>query len=115
MARLTKKQKDFLILLEKSASNVSAACKKMGISRQTHYEWLDKSDTYKKEVENLQDSLIDFAETKLMEKIKEGDTTANIFFLKTKAKHRGYSERTEIEHSGGVNFKPKNLNEFYNE
>ncbi len=43
---------------------------------------------------------IDAAESQLMKKIKEGNLTAIIFFLKTQAKHRGYVEKQET--SGDV-------------
>jgi len=33
------------------------------------------------------------AESQLMKKIKQGNLTAIIFFLKTQAKHRGYVEK----------------------
>jgi len=99
---LTDKQNLMLEMLEKSAGNVSVACKKVGISRQTHYQWSDDSDTYKSKVEDIQEGLIDFAETKLMEQIKEGNTTASIFFLKTKGKGRGYVEKVEQAISGSL-------------
>ena len=44
----------------------------------------------------------DLTEMKLMENIKNGDTTSIIFRLKTKAKNRGYIERQEHEHSGQI-------------
>ncbi len=40
---------------------------------------------------------LDFVESALMAKIEEGNLRAIIFFLKTKAKSRGYSEKTEID------------------
>lgn len=38
----------------------------------------------------------DFVESKLMQKISEGDTACIIFYLKTQARGRGYNERLEI-------------------
>ena len=69
----------------------------VNISRQTHYQWL-KTDPkeYKEEVEAITESAIDYVESKLYERIKANDTTSIIFFLKTKAKSRGYQERTEL-------------------
>jgi hypothetical protein len=46
--------------------------------------------------------LLDLAESKLAENIKDNDNTAIIFYLKTKGKKRGYIERNEVEHSGEI-------------
>ncbi len=83
--------------LEKSLGIVTTACKSVGISRETHYRWLREDDDYKKEVEALADVAIDFAESQLHKQIKEGNSTATIFYLKTKGKKRGYIERQEIQ------------------
>jgi len=83
--------------LEKSLGIVTTACKSVGISRETHYRWLREDNNYKKEVEALADVAIDFAESQLHKQIKEGNSTATIFYLKTKGKKRGYIERQEIQ------------------
>lgn len=105
--------------LTKSLGVVSTACESCDISRQTHYRWLTEDSEYKQQVEDISEAAIDFVESKLYEKINgvamvkhvDGNDvyyelapsdTAIIFYLKTKAKKRGYIERTEIEQSGGI-------------
>ena len=104
----TKKNKDlFLKALEKNAGNVSESCKKINIGRDTFYKWYKKDNKFKKQVEEIRESLIDLTESKLMEQIKDGNITAIIFYLKTKGKSRGYVEKQEIEHSGNLDQKIK--------
>ena len=48
---------------------------------------------------------IDFVESKMFKKIDKGDKGSEslmIFYLKTKAKHRGYIERQEVDMSAEV-------------
>ena len=52
--------------------------------------------SYKEEVDCITESAIDYVESKLYERIKANDTASIIFFLKTRAKSRGYQERTEL-------------------
>ena len=68
-----------------------------GISRQTYYNWMRDDLEFKQSVEDVIEESIDFVESSLMERIKEGDTTATIFYLKTKGKSRGYVEKTQNE------------------
>ena len=82
--------------LEKSLGIVTSACKSVGINRSTHYDWLKSDEDYKEEVESIEDIAIDFAESQLHKQIKDGNPTSTIFYLKTKAKKRGYIERQEI-------------------
>lgn len=108
-------KKRMIEALTKSLGVVKTACEALPISRQTHYRWLEEDPEYKQAVEDISEEAIDFAESKLFEKI-EGITVANgtdeqgkpkvytvppsdtaiIFYLKTKGKKRGYVERTEF-------------------
>lgn len=99
LTELTPK-KTMLEALERSLGIVSTACEKAGVSRQTHYNWLKDDPEYKAAVDQIQESVIDFAESHLYKLIKEGNPAANIFYLKTKGKSRGYIERQEVEVSG---------------
>ena len=90
-------KKAMIEALEKSLGIVTTACLSVGINRKTHYDWLKNDEEYKSQVLAIEDMTIDFAESHLHKKIKGGDTTATIFYLKTKGKKRGYIERTEVQ------------------
>ena len=101
-------KKSFLALLEKNMGNVTEAAKKAKISRWTHYNWYKEDKEYKKNVDEIQESLIDRVESQLYSLIDKGNVTAVIFFLKTKGKSRGYEEKTVIEHK-----ETKNIPEYF--
>ena len=103
--RLNKK-KMFLEVFKDNAGNISQTCEAVGINRRTFYHWIDKDEKFREVVKEVEEGLIDFVESKLMMNIKEGKETSMIFFLKTKGKHRGYVEKTEVEHSGGLEVPP---------
>lgn len=93
--RITAKQKAFLEIFKKVSGNVSIACEKVAVSRGTYYNWIKANPRFKDAVDEINEGLIDFSESKLHLKINEGDTTAIIFHLKTKGRNRGYVERVE--------------------
>ena len=92
---------------------VTSACKLVGISRQTHYRWLREDENYKAWIEQIPDITLDFAETALLKQIKEGNTTAIIFYLKTKGKQRGYIERQEIDTKSIITSSNITVDDFY--
>jgi hypothetical protein len=93
-------KKAMLEALEKNLGIVTGACMQVGIARSTHYLWMGNDAEYKTAVEEIENLTLDFAESRLHNKIRDGDTTATIFFLKTKGKKRGYIERVEQEVTG---------------
>tara|TARA_R110002096_G_scaffold54185_1_gene140011 strand:+ start:160 stop:498 length:339 start_codon:yes stop_codon:yes gene_type:complete len=90
-----KDKEKFLELLSKNAGNVSRACTAMSCSRRAYYDWYENDKAFKFVVDEIQESLIDNAESQLQTLIGDGNTAAILFFLKTKAKARGYIERQE--------------------
>lgn len=94
--------------LEASMGIVTTACKTAGISRSVFYQWLENDPEFKKAVEDVDNVCLDFAESSLMQQIKDHNTTATIFYLKTKGRHRGYVERVEVSSDGFVLIKRKN-------
>lgn len=96
----TKVQKAaMLAALRKTLGVVSAACRQVNISRETHYDWMANDTKYAGAVNSISEEAIDFAEGKLLQRIDAGDTVATIFFLKTKGKARGYVEKTEVDNT----------------
>ena len=115
----TDKKKEFMLqCLKQSMGIVSHACEKADTARATHYEWYNNDQDYAAQVDAIQESCIDFAESKLMElingakhevatakgevlEIQDGpNPTACIFYLKTKGKKRGYVEKSELDVQG---------------
>jgi hypothetical protein len=92
---LDSEKKAILNALEESCGVVSTACKSIGMPRSTFYNWLNTDSDFKAAVEELQEYALDVAESELHKLIKKGDTTAIIFYLKTKGKRRGYVEKVE--------------------
>jgi hypothetical protein len=93
------KKKNLLIALEKSLGVVTAACIATKISRITFYTYYNTDELFRQKVDEIVNIAIDFVESKLFENIKNGNVAAQIFYLKTKAKNRGYIERQEVSHN----------------
>ena len=87
--------------LEKSLGVVTTACKQTGVNRSTFYDWYNKDEEFRKAVDDIGNVALDFAESQLHKQIKDGNSTATIFYLKTKGKKRGYVERQEITGADG--------------
>lgn len=112
------RKRQMLNALKAQLGIVSSAAVQTGINRDTHYYWMKHDPDYAKAVKMLGEQAIDFAESKLFELIKgvsirvpnkdpngpptivytrEPNVAACIFYLKTKAKHRGYVERLQLD------------------
>ena len=98
-------KKALLESLEKSLGVVTTACKQVGIDRTTFYRYYKEDKEFKKQVDDLSNVAKDFVESQLFKQIQDGVPTSTIFYLKTKAKDRGYIERREYDLSGSVKSK----------
>lgn len=112
-------KKAVLEALEARYGIITNACHDAGIARSTFYEWQANDPEFKAAVDEIQESASDFVESKLFEKINgvqigemddEGELkvydvppsdTAITFYLRTKARKRGYAERTELTGADG--------------
>jgi predicted transcriptional regulator len=100
------KKESILKALEKNLGVVTLSCRKANIPRSTFYKWLNEDEEFAKQVKDIANVALDFAESELFKQIQNGIPTSTIFYLKTKGKHRGYIERQEIT---GVEGMPTNI------
>jgi len=99
MNKTEQHKKAVIEALESSLGIVTTACKKVGVGRTTFYGWLKDDEDFAKQVKDIENVALDFAETQLHQQIKDNVPTSTIFYLKTKGKKRGYIERMETENT----------------
>ena len=93
-------KKRLLIALEKHLGIVTEACREVNVSRTIYYHYMKTDEDFKATVEEINDMTIDFAEGALFKKIKEGSERSILFYLRYRARKRGYTDSVDIT-SGG--------------
>ena len=88
--------------LQETKGLLTMAAERSGIGYRTVCRYVAEYPSVKEAAYDAKESMLDLAEDKLYSKIRDGDNTAIIFYLKTQGKARGYIEKQEIEHSGGI-------------
>ena len=86
--------------LERSLGIVTPACKEVGVARNTFYDYYKNDPEFKAAVDDIQEIALDFAENQLMRKIKEGSERSILFYMRYKARKRGYTDSIDVT-SGG--------------
>jgi len=81
-----------LVLL---AALLMAACKRAEVPRRTFYNWYENDAEFRAAVDEIAETQTDYVEGQLLQLIKAGDTTATIFYLRTRGKSRGWTDKTE--------------------
>jgi hypothetical protein len=94
---------------------ISQAAVNLGCEQVTIRNYIKRHPELNDVLKEQRESLLDFAESKLIQLIKEGDKTAIIFFLKTQGRARGYYEKVEQNTTFNLDkFEiPKDLNYAY--
>lgn len=98
--------KQIIDALEKCEGNISAAARALGASRTTVHNRISNSEKVKKEYDSVNEANLDRAENELMGLVKDKKHKDHFqalkFYLRTKGRERGFNERLELEHSGGL-------------
>lgn len=82
--------------IEAAGGIVVEAAEKLGCTPKTVYQYIKRHPDLEDARNEAREITLDLAESELIKKIKAGDTTCIIFYLKTQGKHRGYVEKQDI-------------------
>ena len=81
--------------LRRTAGIKTAAAELLGCDRSTITRYINRYPKLQALEMEIADRTVDLAEDKLLKAIEQGNMTAIIFYLKTKGKHRGYTQKQE--------------------
>lgn len=84
--------------LRKLNGNMAAVARALGVHRSTVKRFIDKRPSLQETMLDLREAMKDNAESALYSAVLAGHSWAVQFYLRTQAKERGYSERTELRH-----------------
>lgn len=87
---IAEKKTQFLDELSKCMAIKTIAARRCKIGRTMLYEYIRSDVDFALKVQEIEDAAVDFAESKLHEFMAMGDRASIMFFLKAKAKDRGY-------------------------
>ena len=89
-----------LVALEKHLGIVTSACKEVTISRDRFYTYYNTDEEFRKKVDLINEYTLDFTETQLLKKIKDGSERSILFYMRYKGKRRGYTDSVDITTDG---------------
>jgi hypothetical protein len=95
-------KEEILVAIKQFRGIVTSICNNLQISRQAFYERANRDEEIITALKNAREEIIDFAETKLVELIRDGNANAIFFYLKTVGRDRGYVEKQEIDQTNKV-------------
>lgn len=90
-------QEEFLACYEKTLGVLTPAAKAAGVNPSTVWRWKQEFPEFAQRCEEIEEIAVDFVETKLYNLINEGSEACTIFYMKTRGRHRGYSEKQQLD------------------
>ena len=95
------RKKVFLEAYHKGHGVIQCGLDAAKMDRSTYHLWLKKDPKFALLVAEAGEAAIDFVESKLYQNIDKGREISTIFYLKTRAKHRGYVEASQLDITSG--------------
>ncbi len=98
-------KKGFIETYLKSMGNVSASCEHHNICRDTYYRWRKEDEDFAKQCDEAHERRGDYAESLLLQCMKQLNFPSIIAYLKYKHPDRGYVDRSETKTTEKVEVK----------
>jgi len=95
------KAQEVIDALRKADGYISQAAALLGCTTVTVYDYKKNFKSVEIAWNDIREKRHDFVESSLNTAIKDGNVTAMIFYLKTQARDRGWSEKQEIDVTSG--------------
>lgn len=100
MPRISKRK--FRLAVDGSKGIISVIARRLGCSRQTVYNYMERYPEFKELIDDEREEIIDLAEFKLLKHVNAGELRAILFVLESLGKNRGWSKRTEVTGADGA-------------
>jgi ACT domain-containing protein len=94
-------KKERFLKVYQSTKTIYKACGAIGISRSCLYKWKDEDAEFAERVNEIEERVLDDLEALAIKRAKISDKVLT-FMLRTKGAKRGYVEKQEVAHSGGM-------------
>lgn len=86
----------FIAAIPGTGGIVTAIARRVGCEWHTARRYIDRHPSVRAAYDAECESVLDLAEAKTIEAIRDGDGTMIRYYLSTKGKDRGYTERVEV-------------------
>lgn len=83
-------------LIGKYNGNLAAVARALGVSREAVYKVVRTSPTLQATIQEARETMDDMVESVLYNKVLAGSTPELLFYARTRLRHRGYTEHTEV-------------------
>lgn len=98
-------KEEILEAIKGSGAIMSTIARRLNLAWHTADKYCRKWEVTRKALQDETERTIDMAESTLLKSIEGKDVQSAKWYLSTKGKHRGYSEKHEIEHGGRIDIK----------
>jgi len=95
--RTAQAKKRLILHLKKSLGIITNACKSAKLGRTVFYDWVQADPEFRAKCDEIQEEQLDFVEGVLLKNIRKQKEKSIIFYMRTKGRFRGYSERIEVQ------------------